>query len=188
MRRRREQDRRTRNARPSGGYATATLIRSRNATLRSNQYIRAIRSFLVVSNLGCEGVNRRCIRDTRKKSLACRRSIKNVGKQALEQSGKYPVNENDEEISARAVFFAASFRGDAKHRIRNLAIPRCAIVHLRSGPSDHPGVTIFEARWNLRLAGDGLAERGLRRSEPGDRHAIGRARDVVQSDLVAERD
>jgi hypothetical protein len=33
------------------------------------QYIRAIRSFLVISNLGCEGVNRRCARDTRKNSL-----------------------------------------------------------------------------------------------------------------------
>jgi hypothetical protein len=34
-----------------------------------------------------------------------------------------------------------SFRGDAKHRTRNLEIPRCAIAHLRSGPSDHPGMT-----------------------------------------------
>jgi len=29
----------------------------------------------------------------------------------------------------------ASFRGDAKHRTRNLEIPRCAIAHLRSGAS-----------------------------------------------------
>src|SRR4029453_415099 len=34
-----------------------------------------------------------------------------------------------------------SFQGDAKHRTRNLEIPRCAIAHLRSGPSDHPGMT-----------------------------------------------
>src|ERR1700730_4401741 len=34
-----------------------------------------------------------------------------------------------------------SFRGDAKHRTRNLEIPRCAIAHLWSGPSDHPGMT-----------------------------------------------
>src|SRR5258707_15089523 len=34
-----------------------------------------------------------------------------------------------------------SFRGDVKHRTRNLEIPRCAIAHLRSGPSDHPGMT-----------------------------------------------
>src|SRR6266852_3828113 len=27
----------------------------------------------------------------------------------------------------------SSFRGDAKHRTRNLEIPRCAIAHLRSG-------------------------------------------------------
>ena len=33
----------------------------------------------------------------------------------------------------------SSFRG-AK-RTRNLEIPRCAIAHLRSGPSDHPGMT-----------------------------------------------
>src|SRR5712671_2919802 len=26
-------------------------------------------------------------------------------------------------------------------RTRNLEIPRCAIAHLRSGPSDHPGMT-----------------------------------------------
>ena len=40
-----------------------------------------------------------------------------------------------------------SFRGDAKHRTRNLEIPRCAIAHLRSGPADHPGMTVrlFEA-------------------------------------------
>jgi len=35
-----------------------------------------------------------------------------------------------------------SFRGDAKHRTRNLEIPRCAIAHLWSGPSDHPGMTV----------------------------------------------
>src|SRR6202023_1459879 len=34
-----------------------------------------------------------------------------------------------------------SFRGDAQRRTRNLEIPRCAIAHLRSGPSDHPGMT-----------------------------------------------
>jgi NAD(P)-dependent dehydrogenase (short-subunit alcohol dehydrogenase family) len=34
-----------------------------------------------------------------------------------------------------------SFRGDAKHRTRNLEIPRCAIAHLRSGAPHHPGMT-----------------------------------------------
>src|SRR5947199_7158544 len=38
-----------------------------------------------------------------------------------------------------------SFRGDAKHRSRNLEIPRCAIAHLRSGLSDHPGMTCGES-------------------------------------------
>jgi len=37
-----------------------------------------------------------------------------------------------------------SFRGDAKHRTRNLEIPRCAIAHLRSGPADHPGMTAMD--------------------------------------------
>ena len=31
--------------------------------------------------------------------------------------------------------------GHAKHEPGNLEIPRCAIAHLRSGPSDHPGMT-----------------------------------------------
>src|ERR1700738_4601225 len=31
--------------------------------------------------------------------------------------------------------------GARKARTRNLEIPRCAIAHLRSGPSDHPGMT-----------------------------------------------
>src|SRR5712671_4918428 len=31
------------------------------------------------------------------------------------------------------VLVKPSFRGDAKHRTRNLEIPRCAIAHLRSG-------------------------------------------------------
>src|SRR5262245_55917100 len=42
-----------------------------------------------------------------------------------------------------------SFRGDAKHRAmgrpcapENLEIPRCAIAHLWSGPSDYPGMTV----------------------------------------------
>jgi hypothetical protein len=39
-----------------------------------------------------------------------------------------------------------SFRGDAKHRTRNLEIPRCAIAHLRSGPADHPGMTAMGLR------------------------------------------
>src|SRR4051794_31286337 len=38
-----------------------------------------------------------------------------------------------------------------------------------------------------RLPRRGLAERGLRRGEPRDRHAVGRAGDVIQPDLMAER-
>jgi hypothetical protein len=36
----------------------------------------------------------------------CFGHIENVGKQALEQSGKYPVNEIDEEIFRRALSFS----------------------------------------------------------------------------------
>src|SRR5882762_8747677 len=32
----------------------------------------------------------------------------------------------------------------------NLEIPRCAIAHLRSGPSDHPGMTKVEAKNNKK--------------------------------------
>jgi hypothetical protein len=42
-----------------------------------------------------------------------------------------------------------SFRGGAKRRARNLEIPRSAIAHLRSGPSDHPGMTW--ARYSFRF-------------------------------------
>src|SRR5712664_3608039 len=44
-----------------------------------------------------------------------------------------------------------SFRGDAKHRTRNLEIPRCAIAHLRSGPADHPGMTASGLLRRFRL-------------------------------------
>jgi hypothetical protein len=40
-----------------------------------------------------------------------------------------------------------SFRGAAKTRTRNLEIPRCAIAHLWSGPSDHPGMTMINRRF-----------------------------------------
>src|ERR1019366_361755 len=53
----------------------------------------------------------------------------------------------------------------------------------------NPGhVSLKNGCWGSRLAGDGLAECGLRRGQPRDRHAVGRAGDVIQSDLVAERD
>src|SRR5262245_41814323 len=35
----------------------------------------------------------------------------------------------------------------------NLEIPRCAIAHLRSGPSDHPGMTVPESREEGGVAG-----------------------------------
>src|SRR5215472_4849167 len=47
----------------------------------------------------------------------------------------------------------SSFRGDAKHRTRNLEIPRCAIAHLWSGPSDHPGMTCKPQNKDAPVAG-----------------------------------
>src|SRR5258708_13021502 len=90
--------------------------------------------------------------------------------------------------SLAGAIFSMSFRGASKTRTRNLEIPRCAIAHLGSGPSDHPGMTRTSAKGNSRLAGNGLAERGLRGGPPRDRHAVGRARDVVEANLVAEPD
>jgi hypothetical protein len=62
------------------------------------QYIRAIRSFPVISNLGCRGVNPRGPHDTGKRSLPLRGSFRSVGKSALSGSGKFQVNKNAEEI------------------------------------------------------------------------------------------
>src|SRR5436305_13204516 len=96
MRRRKDQGRRTRNARPSAGYAILTSTNSRtqrNAThTRSTRTFGAIRPFLVISNLGCEGVNRRCPRATRNDWLQFARSFKNVGKSHAHESGKHRVD------------------------------------------------------------------------------------------------
>src|SRR5258706_4638020 len=54
--------------------------------------------------------------------------------------------------------------------------------------SRHDAVPNRRAAKTSRLAGDNLAECGLRGGEPRDRHAVGRTGDVIQSDLVAERD
>src|SRR5260370_6879059 len=42
----------------------------------------------------------------------------------------------------RLLCSGSSFRGDAKHRIRNLEIPRCAIGPLRFPPSTAPRLTL----------------------------------------------
>src|ERR1700675_3277778 len=53
----------------------------------------------------------------------------------------------------------------------------------------HDAVVVhYQCRAELRLAGDGLAECCLRCGKAGDRHAIGRARNVIEPDFVAERD
>src|SRR6266581_7817110 len=46
----------------------------------------------------------------------------------------------------------SSFRG-ASTRTRNLEIPQCAIAHLRSGPSDHPGMTMAVEDKAIRFRG-----------------------------------
>jgi hypothetical protein len=82
------------------GWLRNTFIDTLYATLTKpieRQYIRAIRSFLLVSNLGCRGVNRRCLRATLKTLHAFAPMHENVGKRARDESGKYPVNEDDEE-------------------------------------------------------------------------------------------
>src|SRR5260370_32428987 len=70
--------------------------------------------------------------------------------------------------SFAGAIFSMSFRGASKTRTRNLEIPRCAIAHLGSGPSDHPGMPRTSAKGNSRLAGNGFAERGLRGGQPRD--------------------
>src|ERR1019366_31305 len=49
-------------------------------------------------------------------------------------------------------------------------------------------VSLKNGCWASRLAGDCPAECGRPRAQPRDRHAIGRAGDVIQPDLVAKRD
>src|SRR5436305_8953860 len=60
----------------------------------------------------------------------------------------------------------SSFRGDAKHRTmmcnctsENLEIPRCAIAHLRSGATHHPGMTTLAALRRLLLRRESSVER-----------------------------
>src|SRR6202142_4390640 len=54
------------NRAPFGRLRITDIVNSRNAYTDRTGFIRTIRSFLVISNLGCEGVNRRCRRATRK--------------------------------------------------------------------------------------------------------------------------
>jgi hypothetical protein len=48
----------------------------------------------------------------------------------------------------------------------NLEIPRCAIAHLRSGPSDHPGMTAEEKK-GARGPGGQVEPRALCKEEVG---------------------
>src|SRR5712691_5274169 len=68
-----------------------------------------------------------------------------------------------------------SFRGDATRRTRNLEIPRCATAHLRSGPSDHPGMTISTAVAQNQLE----AEIDLARSAARHHQLCGGAADGI---------
>src|SRR6516225_10543859 len=59
---------------------------------------------------------------------------------------------------------------------------------LRIAPGVRCPVSLRDTALHLRLTRDGLADSGLRGGEPRDRNAIRRAGDVVEADLVAERD
>jgi hypothetical protein len=69
--------------------------------------------------------------------------IKNVGKQALEQSGKYPVNENDEEISGQVRSFARITTGLDRHGRARPGHPRLLSYERRKTwmPGTSPGMT-----------------------------------------------
>jgi hypothetical protein len=85
----------------------------------------------LVSNLGCRGVNRRGTRDTGKRRVEPRNHIENVGKSALDETGKDPVNKNAEE----------NFRGSSHYGTdRN--------IHRHSGAmrSIEPGISRFRVR------------------------------------------
>src|ERR1700732_996558 len=61
---------------------------------------------------------------------------------------------------------------ERSERARNLEIPRCAIAHLRSGPSDHPGMTEAWIASSLALLamtmeGKGEGHKQLRRVGKG---------------------
>src|SRR5579871_604574 len=77
-----------------------------------------------------------------------------------------------------------SFRGDAQHRTRNLEIPRCAIAHLRSGPSGHPGMAttrIYPMTFHKRREAFRLILTGAKCIRPGsvyDAISIRIARDL----------
>ena len=129
--------------------------------------------------------------------------FENVGKQALEQSGKYRVNKNDEEVDGGSAglkfgtcssqsapnedYATPSVIASASEAIQRPLAGRAWIASSLALPCANAS-RLSQAMTPSRLAGDGLAERGLRRGETGDRHAVGRARDVVQSNLMAESD
>src|SRR5437588_543202 len=56
-----------------------------------------------------------------------------------------------------------SFRGDAKHRTRNLEIPRCAIAHLRSG-ANAPSRNDYAARFDRKASISERSRSASRRS------------------------
>ena len=187
MRRRRDRGRRTPNARPSAGYATQTSIRSRNTYTIELQYIRAIRPFLLVSNLGCRGVNRRGPRVTRKQSPAFRDRMRSVGKRALDESGEDPVNGDDEGTRARKCSRVIPGRCEASNP--ECRDSRCAIAHLRSaslGPSRN------DASRNVQTKMAGRTSRPFHfhdslRLTPGSRPSC-RARPAPQQGVRSARD
>jgi hypothetical protein len=137
-----------------------------------------------------------CVSQARHRVIFGKR-IRSVGKQARDESGKYPVNEKDEEIFARVrrallwlqrvpihssvLNYFGTIASEAKQSI--VLRKRFAFVAGNDGshrrakrkcPEPGPGIaSILSIEARLGLARNRLAERGLRRGKPRDRHAVG---------------
>jgi len=78
-----------------------TVIEYAYATLHAQtgpNCIHKIRSFLVLSNLGCEGVNRDARRIQARSDSASASTDRMRGKHGLDRKGEDPANEHGEEI------------------------------------------------------------------------------------------
>ena len=198
MRRCKDRDRRTRTARPSAGYATQTSIRSRNAYTNAieRQYIRAIRPFLLVSNLGCRGVNRRCAAcHTQDIACICAQSHREVlvNGRAMKVVN-IAVNEDDEEnLRVPVKLRALVFERQVLHVIASEAIhsPQrrmdCFVASLRNDeglasripktkmPGTSPGITSSRCQRRRTTPGSRPSCRARPAPRRGARSARGRA-------------
>src|SRR5450755_1506151 len=86
---------------------------------------------------------------------------------------------------ARSAYTSKTLVNGRSNKVVNIASTSACAVE-KNGREDPGHFHFRNSGPALRLIGDGLAERGLRRGQPRDRHAVGRARNVIQSDLMAE--